>query len=74
MKLKDSDLIHDYNATRRLGNPDTAAAGDAKQLRETMHETRLTFEDLNEKKMYEELVNNLADSLVSVEGLLPETK
>jgi len=74
MKLKDSDLIYDYNATRRLGNPDTAAAGDAKQLRETMHETNLTFEDLNEKKMYEELVNNLADSLVSVEGLLPANK
>jgi hypothetical protein len=74
MKLRDSDLIQEYNATRRLGNPDTAAAGDAKQLRETMHETNLTFEDLNEKKMYEELVNNLSDSLVSVEGLLPVNK
>lgn len=29
----------DYPATRRLGNPDTAAAGDSKQLRETMHDT-----------------------------------
>lgn len=37
MKLKDSDLIHEYNATKRLGNPATAAPGDAKQLRENMH-------------------------------------
>ena len=29
----------DYPATRKLGNPDTAAAGDSKQLRETMHDT-----------------------------------
>jgi hypothetical protein len=39
MKFKDSDLIQEYNATKRLGNPDTAASGDAKQLRKNMHDT-----------------------------------
>lgn len=39
MKLNDSDLIHDYKATKKLGNPATTAPGDAKQMREHMHDT-----------------------------------
>jgi regulator of sirC expression with transglutaminase-like and TPR domain len=74
MKLQDLDSLHEYNATKRLGNPDTPAAGDAKLLRETMHNSTPTFSTLDEKKMYDELVANLSDSLVSVEGLLPANK
>lgn len=39
MDFKDSKLIEQYNATKRLGNPATPAAGDAKNLREQMHDT-----------------------------------
>jgi hypothetical protein len=74
MKLNDSDLISDYNATKRLGNPDTPAAGDAKQLRETMHDTTVAinseFDALMEQRAYKEFIDHFSDTVVSAEDLL----
>ncbi len=73
MKPNDSDLISEYNSTRRLGNPDTAAAGDSKQLRENMHDTTnatTDFDQLMEIKAYEEFVTQFRDTVVSAEDQL----
>ena len=73
MKPNDSDLISEYNSTRRLGNPDTAAAGDSKQLRENMHDTTnatTALDQLLEQKAYEEFVTNFGDTVVSAEDQL----
>jgi len=77
MKPNDSDLISEYNSTRRLGNPDTAAAGDSKQLRENMHDTTnattevpSAFDQLMEQKAYEEFVTHFGDTVVSAEDQL----
>jgi predicted metal-dependent phosphoesterase TrpH len=53
-----------------LGNPDTAAAGDAKDLRENLHDTTKVFGALNKEAMYNRLVENFGDSLVEAEELL----
>ena len=87
MKLNDSDLISTYNATKRLGNPATAAAGDSKQLRQNMHDTthstsmipdelketvmQLTSIELKEKAI-KQLFDDIADSLACAEDLLTE--
>jgi len=66
-------LISEYNSTRRLGNPDTAAAGDSKQLRENMHDTTnatTALDQLLEQKAYEEFVTNFGDTVVSAEDQL----
>ena len=60
MKLKDSDLIHDYNATKRLGNPATAAPGNAKQLREHMHDTTNTAPTI---KSWDDAINTSLHAL-----------
>jgi RNase adaptor protein for sRNA GlmZ degradation len=77
MKPNDSDLISEYNSTRRLGNPDTAAAGDSKQLRENMHDTTnattevpSAFDQLMEQRAYKEFVEHFSDTVVSAEELL----
>jgi predicted metal-dependent phosphoesterase TrpH len=70
MKLNESDLQQQYPATQRLGNPDTAAAGDAKDLRENLHNTIKVFGALNKEAMYNRLVENFSDSLVEAEELL----
>lgn len=77
MKPNDSDLISEYNSTRRLGNPDTAAAGDSKQLRENMHDTTnattevpSAFDQLMELQAYKEFVTNFGDTIVSAEDQL----
>ena len=70
-------MISEYNSTRRLGNPDTAAAGDSKQLRENMHDTTnattevpSAFDQLMEQKAYEEFVTHFGDTVVSAEDQL----
>ena len=66
-------MISEYNSTRRLGNPDTAAAGDSKQLRENMHDTTnatTDFDQLMEIKAYEEFVTQFGDTVVSAEDQL----
>ena len=74
MKLNDSDLISDYNSTKRLGNPDTPAAGDSKQLRENMHNTTNVaiseFDSLMEQRAYKEFIDHFSDTVVSAEDLL----
>jgi hypothetical protein len=70
MKLNESDLQQQYPATRRLGNPDTAATGDAKELRENFHNTTKVFVALDKEIMYERLVNYFSDSLVEAEEFL----
>lgn len=74
MKLKDSDLIHEYNATKRLGNPSTAAAGDAKELRENMHDTTKAtssiVDRLLEQDAYKEFTEHFADIIVNAEETL----
>jgi hypothetical protein len=73
MKSNDSDLISEYNSTRKLGNPDTAAAGDSKQLRENMHDTTnatTAIDQLLEQKAYEEFVTHFGDTVVSAEDQL----
>ena len=78
----------DYPATRKLGNPDTAVAGDSKQLRETMHNTtegtcktlaeavQKSTEQLgswqNKSKIYRELVEDFRDCFATVEEDLTE--
>lgn len=86
--MKDFDWFGDYPATRRLGNPDTAAAGDSKQLRETMHDTtegtcktlaeavEKSTEQLgswqNKSKIYRELVEDFRDFFATAEEDLTE--
>jgi hypothetical protein len=72
MKLNKLDLQqqHQYPATQRLGNPDTAAPGDAKELRENFQDTTKVFVTLNKEVMYDRLVNYFGDSLVEVEEFL----
>jgi hypothetical protein len=71
MKLNVSDSQQQqYLPTQRLGNPDTAAAGDAKNLRENLHDTAKVFAALNKETMYDKLVENFSDSLVEAEELL----
>lgn len=74
MKLNDSDLISDYNSTKRLGNPNTPAAGDSKQLRENMHDTTVAinseFDALMEQRAYKEFIDHFSDTVVSAEDLL----
>jgi hypothetical protein len=77
MKPNDSDLISEYNSTRRLGNPDTAAAGDSKQLREKMHDTTnatTALDQLLEQKAYEEFVEHFSDTIVAAEDQLDFTR
>ena len=79
MKPNDSDLIHEYNATKRLGNPATAAPGDAKQLREHLHNTAnvmqtiqgLTAMDLKSTG-YKQMVDNFCDTLAIAEDMFNE--
>ena len=86
--MKDFDWFGDYPATRKLGNPDTAAAGDSKQLRETMHDTtESTYKTLaeavqesteqlgswqNKSKIYRELVEDFRDCFATAEEDLTE--
>jgi hypothetical protein len=70
MKLNELDFQQQYPATQRLGNPDTAAAGDAKELRERLHDTTTVFSSLNKETMYDQLVCYFSDSLVEAEELL----
>jgi hypothetical protein len=66
-------LISEYNSTRRLGNPDTAAAGDSKQLRENMHDTTnatTALDQLIEQRVYKEFVEQFSDTVVSAEDQL----
>jgi hypothetical protein len=76
MKLKDSDLIHEYNATKRLGNPDTPASEDAKQLRENMHNTdNASFNVCTWDEAITNSLNNLKKMTVEhsvPENLIPE--
>ena len=86
--MKDFDWFGDYPATRKLGNPDTAAAGDSKQLRETMHDTtESTYKTVaetvqesteqlgswqNKSKIYQELVEDFRDCFATAEEDLTE--
>lgn len=70
-------MISDYNSTKRLGNPNTPAAGDSKQLRENMHDTTnattevpSAFDQLMEQRAYKEFVEHFSDTVVSAEDLL----
>lgn len=79
MKLKDSDLIHEYNATKRLGNPATAALGDAKKLREHMHDTTnviQTIQELTSMELkttgYKQMINGFCEILVVAEDMFNE--
>lgn len=79
MKLKDSDLISEYNATKRLGNPATAAPGDAKQLREHMHDTTNVIQTIQELKEmdlkstgYKQMVDGFCDTLAVAEDMFTE--
>jgi hypothetical protein len=70
-------LISEYNSTRRLGNPDTAAAGDSKQLRENMHDTTnatTALDQLIEQRVYKEFVEQFSDTVVSAEDQLDFTR
>ena len=79
MKPNDSDLIHEYNATKRLGNPATAAPGDAKQLRNHLHDTtnviqtiqELTSMDLKSTN-YKQMVDGFCDTLAIAEDMFNE--
>jgi hypothetical protein len=70
MKLNESDLQQQYPAAQRLGNPDTAATGDAKELRENFYDATKVFVALDKEIMYERLVNYFSDSLVEAEEFL----
>lgn len=79
MKLKDSDLIHDYNATKRLGQPATAAPGDAKQLREHMHNTTNVMQTIQELTSmdlkatgYKQMMDGFCDTLAIAEDMFNE--
>jgi hypothetical protein len=87
MKLEDSDLIQEYNATKRLGNPATAALGDAKQLREHMHDTTSAtptlkswdnelLQSLREMDLkstgYKQVVDGFCDTLAIAEDMFNE--
>jgi len=60
-------LQQQYPATRRLGNPDTAAAGDAKDLRETFQYTSNLMSSIKEEQAYASLVDSFSDCLVVAE-------
>jgi len=79
MKLKDSDLIQEYNATRRLGNPATAAPGDAKHLREHMHDTTNVIQTMQELTAmdlkatgYKQMVDGFCDTFAVAEDMFNE--
>jgi len=79
MKPKDSDLISEYNATKRLGNPATAAPGDAKQLREHMHDTTNVMQTIQELTSmdlkstgYKQMVDGFCDTLAVAEDMFTE--
>ena len=72
MKQKDSDSTQEYKATTGLGNPSTAAAGDAKELRENMHETP----DTNKKKIttWKEAISTSLNNLHAMESKAKDYK
>ena len=79
MKPNDSDLIHEYNATKRLGNPATAAPGDAKQLREHMHDTTNVMQTIQELTSmdfkatgYKQMTDGFCDTLAIAEDMFNE--
>ena len=77
MKLNDLESKSQYQATQRLGNPDTAAAGDAKDLRQSMHDTTTTFVSLGDGSVYQHnpyirAVEGFADTLCDAEEELTE--
>jgi hypothetical protein len=70
MKLNELDLQQQHPAAQQLGNLDTAAAGNAKKLREKLHDTTTLFSVLDKETMYDRLVCYFSDSLVEAEELL----